>query len=411
LSKTTPNEAPASFTPPARELARNPDGGPKNRETLSSDQRTKTKMNSIQTPSLPGGKKRFLFPFLVCSLAFTSVAFGGANLISFLWPGTFHPYTNNPGSAILEAEWLVHPNGLPPGSNGVPNPQDFYLTATTPHQVNGGEILFRYWPGGPPYFGLFPFAYQSLNDPAMAPYIGTHFILGENRPVMRYRLSNSRTAGLQRPIDLVCTNHTAAITGASSGATLPQSTIYVSGTYNFPSPGKIQIITSTGSPTISYTGTMSTGTGGTSVFTGCTGGSGTMAAGATVAELSGNKSGAVHFQNTVFLFNYEMYAWDVWYDNQFDQTAMLHDCTACGNVCGYWGPMFESNFNCLPGVLPPTGVLDMLVSVDGGPFVQGNTSNAIFFNNLNGCNPSNPYYVLLSMLPNYQWIIQSVASH
>ena len=371
-------------------------------------------MNSIQTPSLPREKKRFLFFFLLCSLAVTSVAFGGANLISFLWPGNFHPYTNSAGSAILEAEWIVYPNGLVPGTNGVPNPQDFYLTATTPHQVNGGEILFRYHPygnppGQSPYFGLFPYAYQSLNDPAMAPYFNTQFIFGQNLQTMRYRLSNSRTAGPTRGIDLVCTNHTAAITGPSAGATLPQSTIYVTGTYVFPSPGKIQIITSTGSPTISYTGTMSTG-GGTSIFTGCTGGSGTMAAGATVAELSGNKSSATHFHDTVYLFNYQNFAWDVWYDNQYDQTALLHDCTACGGVCGYWGPMFEHN-NCVPGFLGPIGVLDMLVSVDGGPFVQGNTSNAIFFNNLNACNPSTPYYQLMSYLPNYRWIIQSVPNN
>jgi hypothetical protein len=363
-------------------------------------------MNSIQTPSLPKEKKRFLFPFLLCSLAFTSVAFGGVNLISFNWPDTFHPHTNNPGSAILEAEWIVYPNGLPPGPVN-PNPQDFYLTATTPHQVNGSEILFRYWPNHQE-FALYGYFYSNLNDAAMAPYIGSKVILGQTRSVLRYRLSNRRTAGQGRPIDLVCGNHATTIAAASGGMTLPQSTIYVNANYSFPFSGKIQIITSTGSPTISYTGTMSTSSGGTMVFTGCTGGSGTMAAGATVAELSGNKSSAIHFQNTVFLFNYETYAWDVWYDNEFNQSAMLHDCTACGNVCGYWGPMFEHN-NCANGILPPTGVVDMLVSVDGGPFIQGNTMNAIFFNNLYGCSP-NPYYTLISYLPNYQWIIQSVAN-
>lgn len=366
-------------------------------------------MNSIQTPSLPRERKRFLFSFLLCSLAFTSVAFGGLNLISFNWPGNFHPYTNNPSSSVLEAEWIVYPNGLPPGPSG-PNPQDFYLTATTPHNVNGGEILFRYWPSHQE-FALYGYFYSNLNDPAMAPYIGTQFILGQNRSVLRYRLSNRRTFGTGRPIDLVCANRTTAIALASNGVTLPQSTIYVNGSYSFPLSGKIQIITSTGSPTISYTGTFSNSTTGTTAFTGCTGGSGTLTTGNAVAELSGNQSSAIHFQNTVYLYNYAAQSprWDIWYDTQFNQTAMLHDCTACGNVCGYWGPLFEDN-NCTPGVLPPIGVVDMLVSVDDGPFNQGNMMNAIYYQNLNGCNYQQPYYELLSYLPNYQWIIQSIPS-
>lgn len=360
-------------------------------------------MNSIQTPSLSREKKRFLLPFLLCSLAFTSVALGGVNMISFNWPGNFHPYTNNPSSATLEAEWIVYPNGLP----GNPGQLDFYLTATTPHQVNGGEILFRYDPYGAPYFGLFPYFFKSLNDPTMAPYIGTHFILGQDRSVLRYRLSNSRTAGQGRAIDLVCTNHETTIAAASNGVTLPQSTIYVNAYYTFPSPGKIQIITSTGSPTISYTSAFSNGTG-TTVFSGCTGGSGTLTTGNLVAELSGNKSSAVHFHDTVFLLNYaaQVPTWDIWYDNEYDQTAMLHDCTACGGTCGYWGPLFENN-NCgANGILPPIGVVDMLVSVEGGPFIPGNSMNASFFQNPYGCN-ANPFYTLMSYIQNYQWIIES----
>jgi hypothetical protein len=358
-------------------------------------------MNSIQTPSVPGEKKRFLFPFLLlCSLAFTSVAFGGVDMISFNWPDTFHPYTNDPGSAALEAKWIVYPNGLP----GNPPGLDFYLTATTPHQVNGGEILFRYGYNFPPYFGLFPYYYKSLNDPTMAPYLNTEFLFGENRQTMRYRLFNTRTAGQVRPIDLVCTNQATTIAAGSNGVTLPQSTIYVNANYIFPFSGKIQVITSTGSPTISYTGTFSAGIG-TTAFTGCTGGSGTLTTGNAVAKVSGNKSSATHFQNTVYLFNFENFAWDVWYDNQFDQTAMLHDCTACGGTCGFWGPLFENNY-CGYGVFPPIGVLDTKVSIEGGSFVQGNGTNLSFYNNPYACG-ANPFHSTVSYIQNYQWIIKS----
>jgi hypothetical protein len=366
-------------------------------------------MNSIQTPSLPGGKKRYCFPFLLCSLAFTSVALGGVSLIRFEWLPNFHPYSNanSASSAALEAELIVYPNGLAPEN-------DFYITATTPHSVDGGEILIRYY-GGATYFGLEegPAIHTPLDDKSMEDYIGTNVFNSQTYSVLRYRLSNRRTVGSGAA--LVCNNYRAAIATASNGTSLPQSTIYVT-TYPgfsphvFPTSGGIQIVTSTGASSITYTGT-TTQSGATTSFTGCTGGTGTLATGDVVAQLSGNTTTATHFQNTIYLFNYANDSWDEWYDREFDHTVLLHDCTACGGVCGTWGVMFESNLiypaytQCAEGVLPPIGVLDVLVSVNDGSWVQGNEENSSFASTLDVCNPLNPLYTLINYDKNYSWII------
>ncbi|HKP05569.1 MAG TPA: hypothetical protein VJU77_19620 [Chthoniobacterales bacterium] len=353
-------------------------------------------MNPIQTPSLPRGKKRFLLPILLCSLAFTSVAFGGAFLVHFDWPSNFHPFTNSPGSATIEAEWIVYPKGLGPYNN-------FYLTSTTPHMVHGSEVLFFYY-GGNAVFKLYGGTTEMfLNPDTVNPYIGTRVILGETRSVMRYRFSNVRTAGPAK-VKLTCNNRATTIAAASGGVSLPQSTIYVNPNYAFPSSGTVQVISSAGGQNISYTGTTNNGNLTTS-FTGCTGGTGTLTEGSELDQISGNSSTATHFKNSVSLWNYVTGVWELFDEVEFDRPALLHDCNVCGG-CGFWGPTFESNY-CMTGVLPPIGVVDWLVSVDGGPFVQGNSSNSSpLITDLSACNQSSPYQVI-SYLPNYQWIIKT----
>ena len=163
-------------------------------------------MNSIQTPSFPKEKKRFLLPFLLCSLAFTSVALGGTSLIRFEWNSNFHPFTNNTGSAAIEAEWIVYPNGLAGGNN-------FYLTATTPHMVHGSEVLFFYY-GGNAVFKMFGGNIElELDSEDADPYITTRTILGETRSVMKYRFSNVRTTG-PATVNLTCNNRAATIAAA-----------------------------------------------------------------------------------------------------------------------------------------------------------------------------------------------------
>lgn len=355
-------------------------------------------MNSIQTSSSPKGKKRLLFSFLLCSLALTSVALGGTSLIRFQWQDTFHPFTNSPGSATIEAEWIVYPNGLAPENN-------FYLTSTTPHMVNGSEILFFYYEGHA-VFKLYGGTTEVfLNTPAAQPYIGTRLILGETRSVMRYQFSNVRTAGPAK-VKLTCNNQAASI---AVGTSLPQSTIYVSGTYTFPSSGSFQVVSSAGAQNISYTGTTNNGNGTTS-FTGCTGGTGTLTVGSELNRLSGTSSAATHFKNTVYLWNYAAYPqrWDLFDEVEFDRPALCHDCAVCGG-CGFWGPMFESSvFNgvCATGFLPPIGVVDWSVSIDGGSFVQGNASNSFLVDTRSACGQPTPYQ-RLSYLENYQWIIKT----
>jgi hypothetical protein len=361
--------------------------------------RSKIEMNSIQTPSVPGEKKRFLFSFLLlCSLAFTSVAFGGTSLIRFQWQDSFHPFTNSAGSATIDAEWIVYPNGLAPENN-------FYLTSTTPHMVNGSEILFFYYEGHA-VFKLFGGTTEMfLNTPAAQPYIGTRVILGESRSVMRYRFSNVRTAGPAK-VKLTCNNRAALIAATTS---LPQSTIYVTGASNstFPSSGAFQVVSSAGAQNISYTGTVNDATGLTA-FTGCTGGTGTVTQGSELNLLSGSSSAATHFKNSVSLWNYVTSAWVLFDEVEFDRAALCHDCAVCGG-CGFWGPMFESSvFNgvCATGFLPPIGVVDWSVSVDGSAFVPGNASNSFLVDTRNACGQPTPYQ-RLSYLENYQWIIKT----
>ena len=82
----------------------------------------------------------------------------------------------------------------------------------------------------------------------------------------------------------------------SNGQTLPQSTINVASTTNFPTSGTILVATSTGTQTVSYSGTTPT------TFTGCTGGTGSMSTGGAVNTVVTDTIGTmVHIgSNTTF---------------------------------------------------------------------------------------------------------------
>lgn len=71
---------------------------------------------------------------------------------------------------------------------------------------------------------------------------------------------------------------TTTIAVASNGASLPQATINVAATANFPASGSIFVTTSAGIQTVTYTGKTAT------TFTGCSGGTGTMSTGGTVTN-------------------------------------------------------------------------------------------------------------------------------
>jgi hypothetical protein len=77
------------------------------------------------------------------------------------------------------------------------------------------------------------------------------------------------------------TMHNAAastlITSGSNGQSLPQATINVTSTSNFPSSGQIDIYIAGDPTTVTYTGKTST------TFTGCTGGTGSLATNQTVS--------------------------------------------------------------------------------------------------------------------------------
>jgi len=68
------------------------------------------------------------------------------------------------------------------------------------------------------------------------------------------------------------------VAAGSNGAVLPQTTINVASTATFLPSGSIQVVTTSGTQTVSYTGTNGT------QFTGCTGGTGTMVTGNAVTS-------------------------------------------------------------------------------------------------------------------------------
>lgn len=84
-------------------------------------------------------------------------------------------------------------------------------------------------------------------------------------------------------ISAVNTGNSTTIAAASTGQSLPQSTINVASTTGFPASGTIFVFTSTGVQTVTYTG----GGGGGTTFTGCSGGTGTMTTGNTVNNFNG----------------------------------------------------------------------------------------------------------------------------
>ena len=349
-------------------------------------------------------KRRFC-SFLVCTLILTKVACAGTNLIRFHWFDSFHAWANEPTSSVLDSELIVYPDGLP-------NENDFGITATTPHNLDGGEIIVRY-AGRQAIFYLFEHCedpaypcpanqYTLLNDPAIKPYIGVRQIAGQDFSILHYRLSNSRMVG--EPVDLICDNRLKTSIGrASAGVQLGKGEleIFVNSTNGFPSAGGIQIVTSLGPTSVQHTGKTAQS------FTGCTGGKGTLGQGNVVAQLSGNSTDATHFRNVVSLYNFQTGQWDVWYTHEFNHTAQLHDCTVCGG-CGGWGPMFES-FDCKEGWLPPIGVLSLLVSNDNGPFVPGSYENSYYQPGLDACHPGLPSpYRVLSLVNNTRWIVTSL---
>lgn len=92
------------------------------------------------------------------------------------------------------------------------------------------------------------------------------------------------------------------IAAGSNGQSLPQATINVASTTNFPTSGTINVVTSAGTQSVTYTG-LNAGT----QFTGCSGGTGTMSTGGSVS-ITSNANGTftitqVNAQATQFTLN------------------------------------------------------------------------------------------------------------
>lgn len=79
-----------------------------------------------------------------------------------------------------------------------------------------------------------------------------------------------------------------SISPASSGQTLPQSTINVNNTTNFPTSGTIYVSTASGTQVVKYNGTTA------SAFLNCTGGSGTMSTNGAVSSGSSSTDDSIY---------------------------------------------------------------------------------------------------------------------
>jgi hypothetical protein len=91
------------------------------------------------------------------------------------------------------------------------------------------------------------------------------------------------------------------ISASSNGVSLPQSTINVVSTTNFPTSGTIYVYTSAGTQTVTYTGVTS------NTFTGCSGGTGTMSTGNNVTSSSLLTIGNDGYTNATTDFRYDGY--------------------------------------------------------------------------------------------------------
>lgn len=90
-------------------------------------------------------------------------------------------------------------------------------------------------------------------------------------------MASPLVGALDLPIRFEVDNFSTTIAAGSNGQSLPQATINVASTANFPTSGTVAVVTGAGTQLVSYTGVA-----GGNQFTGCTGGTGAMSTGGGV---------------------------------------------------------------------------------------------------------------------------------
>jgi tail protein P2 I len=134
-------------------------------------------------------------------------------------------------------------------------------------------------------------------EPIVGQTSGDYMIAGTSHALVQGPLRETLTfaipitvssiVGTFSPGDTILRTAATAISAASNGFSLPQSTINVSSTAGFPAYGVINVTTGAGVQTVSYAGT--TGTS----FTGCIGGTGLMSTGGAVTSTASTASGTI----------------------------------------------------------------------------------------------------------------------
>jgi len=176
------------------------------------------------------------------------------------------------------------------------------------------------------------------------------------------------------------------ITSGSNGASLPQATINVATTAGFPTSGSIYVVTSAGTQLVTYTGI------GATTFTGCLGGTGSMATGNAVTSAASTifcgptKISAA----TTTLNQYATITTQVPHGVTSGQYVLTSGIAGTANLNGLWPTVVTSPtqltlvgskadgaaYTAFSGTLTPTGMLVASGTVAGGTGAQINVTGA-----------------------------------
>jgi len=145
------------------------------------------------------------------------------------------------------------------------------------------------------------------------------------------------------------------IAAGSNGVSLPQGTINVASTTNFPTSGTIFVYTSTGTQTVAYTG-LNAGT----QFTGCTGGTGTMSTGNNVTSTSINAMGSDGYTNPTTIFRTDGYS------DFFSASTIPFTSNMVGKQLVTWKPGSNSTEDSIYNIIAFKSTNNIVINVNNG---------------------------------------------
>lgn len=146
---------------------------------------------------------------------------------------------------------------------------------------------------------------------------------------------------------------TTVIAAGSNGAALPQATINVISTTNFPTSGTIFVYSSTGTQTITYTGVTAT------TFTGCTGGTGTMSTNGNVTSNSLITLGSDGYTNATTVYRMDGYT-------DFFATTAPFTSNMVGKQLVMWKSGSNSSEDSIYNIIAYKDPTNIVINVNNG---------------------------------------------